>query len=63
MEVVKIAPENADIFGLRGILKVLAGKHRQLIPLLKRALRLDERNPTTPGSLVVSYGGLAKTAR
>ncbi|MDP6475347.1 MAG: sulfotransferase [Alphaproteobacteria bacterium] len=56
----KIAPDNADIFGFHGTLKVQAGKHAQAVPLLKRALRLDAKNPTTHGSLAVAYEGLSK---
>ena len=55
----KIAPENADIFGFHGTLKVQAGKHTGAVPLLKRALRLDDGNPTH-GSLGVAYVGLSK---
>jgi Flp pilus assembly protein TadD len=56
----KLAPENADIFGFHGTLKVQAGKHAQAVPLLKRALRLDDGNPTTHGSLAIAYEGLSK---
>ena len=56
----KIAPDNADIFGLRGTLKVQLGKYLQAVPLLKRALCLDEVNPSTHASLAVAYEGLAK---
>ena len=56
----KIAPENADIFGFHGTLKVQAGKHTGAVPLLKRALRLGDGNPTTHGSLGVAYVGLSK---
>lgn len=56
----KIAPDNADIYGFHGTLKVQTGKHVQAVPLLKRALRLDDGNPTTHGSLAVAYEGLSK---
>ena len=43
-----LAPENADVFGFHGTLKVQSGKHAQAVPLLKRALRLDDGNATHP---------------
>jgi len=60
IKLAKIAPENADIFGLHGTLKVQAAKYAQAVPLLQRALRLDEGNPTTHGGLGVAYEGLSK---
>ncbi len=60
IKLAKLAPNNADIFGFHGTLKVQAGKHAQAVPLLKRALRLDDGNPTTHGSLAVTYEGLSK---
>jgi Flp pilus assembly protein TadD len=57
----RIAPDNADIYGFHGTLKVQSGKHAQAVPLLKRALRLDDGNPTTHGSLAVAYEGLSKS--
>ena len=60
VKLAKIAPDNGDIFGFHGTLKVQAGKHAQAVPLLKRALRLDEGNPTTHGSLAVAYEGLSQ---
>ena len=56
----KNTPKNADIFGFHGTLKVQAGKYAQAVPLLKRALRLDEVNSTTHGSLAVANEGLSK---
>ena len=56
----KIAPKNANVFGFHGTLKVQSGKHAQAIPLLKRALRLDDGNPTNHGSLAIAYEGLFK---
>jgi Tfp pilus assembly protein PilF len=56
----KIAPDHADVLGLRGTLKVQAGKHAQALPLLKQAIRLDDGNATTHASLAVAYEGLAK---
>ena len=59
----KIAPKNADVFGFHGTLKVQSGKYAQAVPLLKRALRLDDNNPTTHGSLAVAYEGLSKPGK
>ena len=56
----KISPKNADVFGFHGTLKVQSGKHAQAVPLLRRALRLDDGNPTTHGSLAIAYEGLSK---
>ena len=56
----KFAPENADIFGLRGTLKVQAGKHAEPVLLLNRALRLDDGNLTTHGSLAIACEELSK---
>ena len=63
VKLAKIAPDNADIFGFHGTLKVQAGKYAQAVPLLKRALRLDEGNPTTHGSLAIAYEGLSKPGK
>ena len=60
IKLTKIAPDNADVFGFHGTLKVQSGKHAQAVPLLKRALRLDDGNATTHGSLAVAYEGLSK---
>ncbi len=60
VKLAKLAPDNADIFGFHGTLKVQTGKHARAVPLLKRALRLDDGNPTTHGSLAVAYEGLSK---
>jgi len=42
VKLAKLAPKNADIFGFHDMLKVQAGKYTQAVPLLTRALRLDE---------------------
>ena len=51
VKLAKIAPNNGDILDFHGTLKVQAGKHAQAVPLIKRALRLDDGNSTTHGSL------------
>ena len=63
LKLAKLAPDNADIFGFHGTLKVQAGNYAKAVPLLRKALRLDEGNPTTHGSLAVAYEGLAKPDR
>lgn len=63
VKLAKKAPNNADIYGFHGTLKVQTGNHAQAVPFLKRALRLDASNPTTHGSLAVAYEALAKPGR
>ena len=54
----KRQPNNAEIYGLYGSLKVQAGHYADAVPLLSHALSLAPRDSLCLGNLAVAYEGL-----